>query len=439
MTTEVQRVNSIVDPCSNFPYRITVLIAAHNEEDCIEMALDSVLEQTRPPDLILVAADNCTDRTVELARSRPGVVVFETENNSDRKCGALNQGWERSHWYTDFYIFIDADTVLPQNSVEEWEKELASDEKIAAISGKFTMLTSSQFHKMANDGELPKSCLNVPDMSIRERMWVSLQRGEFAKWADAGLRRKGKYGPRWTNVIGGCAAAIRKSVIEEVISERAQSGVYGDNPTPWTNTSMVEDFELTFQMRSLGYQCRVSATVRAYTGTMMSLKKLWAQRMKWQVGTAGDLRKIGFEKLTAYDWYQQALGIFTAICRICWISLIVLDLAFFQKVALMKFWYIFPLAFIAVEVKDAMRIPHRQKMDILLAAVFVPAEAFAWIRAAWCVAAWFQVFRGAKKDYWLLQGAAEGDITAILELEGEPCESMPTLVTLSTQSTLETA
>ena len=50
--------------------RLTVLIAAHNEEECIGATLDSILAQERHIDHIVVAADNCTDRTVEIALSR---------------------------------------------------------------------------------------------------------------------------------------------------------------------------------------------------------------------------------------------------------------------------------------------------------------------------------------------------------------------------------
>ena len=74
---------------------LVVLIAAHNEEHCIASTLRSLTRQHRPPDRIVVAADNCTDGTVDLARSVPGVTVFETEGNTAKKPGALNQAWRR--------------------------------------------------------------------------------------------------------------------------------------------------------------------------------------------------------------------------------------------------------------------------------------------------------------------------------------------------------
>ena len=102
--------------------RLTVLIAAHNEEECIGATLDSILAQERRIDHIVVAADNCTDRTVEIAQSRqaeagPALIVFETVANTRKKPGALNQAWALTREHSDLFVCIDADTVLPSDAV----------------------------------------------------------------------------------------------------------------------------------------------------------------------------------------------------------------------------------------------------------------------------------------------------------------------------------
>ena len=118
-------------------------------------------------------------------------------------------------------------------------------------------------------------------MNFRERTWVRLQKFEFSRWTDTALRRKN----RWTSVLAGTACAIRAAALEEVVER--EGWIEG----PWTYESAVEDFYLTYCLRRMGYECRVSADVRAYTGAMLSLKTLWRQRLKWQVGTAQDLRR----------------------------------------------------------------------------------------------------------------------------------------------------
>jgi len=56
---------------------LTVLIPAHNEEKLIEATINSLIEQNRKPDRIIVVADNCTDGTVKVAK-RMGVEVFKS-------------------------------------------------------------------------------------------------------------------------------------------------------------------------------------------------------------------------------------------------------------------------------------------------------------------------------------------------------------------------
>src|SRR5262249_35578369 len=105
--------------------RVPVLIAAHNEGQSIRAPLQPGLNQTRPADRVVVAADNCTDATAEIACSLPGVEVFNTVDNTHKKSGALNQGWHRTKAATDLYVTVDADTILPPNAIADWAAEFA--------------------------------------------------------------------------------------------------------------------------------------------------------------------------------------------------------------------------------------------------------------------------------------------------------------------------
>src|SRR5262245_25077477 len=55
--------------------RCAVLIPAHNEEAGIATTIRNVLEQTVPSDRVLVVADNCDDRTAQVAREAGAEVV----------------------------------------------------------------------------------------------------------------------------------------------------------------------------------------------------------------------------------------------------------------------------------------------------------------------------------------------------------------------------
>ena len=48
---------------------VAVLVPAWNEEKSIAATIDGLHSQTRPPDLIVVVANNCTDDTAAAARA----------------------------------------------------------------------------------------------------------------------------------------------------------------------------------------------------------------------------------------------------------------------------------------------------------------------------------------------------------------------------------
>ena len=76
--------------------RFLVLIPARNEERVIAHLIDALRKQNYPRELfdIVVTANNCTDRTAEIARAA-GVSVFECEGRITCKGDVLHQAIER--------------------------------------------------------------------------------------------------------------------------------------------------------------------------------------------------------------------------------------------------------------------------------------------------------------------------------------------------------
>ena len=364
---------------------LVVLIAAHNEEQSIVTTLRSLLEQHRAPDRIVVAADNCSDRTAELARSVPGVTVFETENNKAKKPGALNQAWRRfAAEDADIVVCMDADTTLGPLALADWEQEFDEDRFLGGCSAKFTMI--------AGDG-----------MTWFEKLLVRLQRAEFSKWTDLSLKRG-----RRTSVLAGTACCFRNEALREITRWRLPDT---KDPAPWIATSLVEDFELTYRLRQCGWTTKVSATVRAYTDAMTDMRSLWAQRMKWQTGTVEDLLAFGVNRLTLFDWWQQFQGMVAIAVRFTWIVLL-LRAVLLRSFVLQPAWLIPPFLFLLNDVKQSFRIPLRDRADVVVAASFLPQEGFAWVRAGWFAASWTQVlsqkaFSRRPRDLWAAQAEAE--------------------------------
>lgn len=359
--------------------RIVAMVPAHNEEDCIEATIGALLWQTRVPDEIIVICDNCSDDTFHHAQRAAAaaltrnVTVVKTVGNTQKKPGALNWAWRTFCQDADLLVTLDADTILPENAVADWAREFEQDPTLAGSSSKFTMRGS--------------------------KFLVRLQRSEFARWTDTGLRRG------WTSVLAGTGCSIRNSALKEIAKRADRSG-------PWAYLSQVEDFELTYRLREMGFHCHISPTVRAYTDAMDTYKALWNQRMKWQVGTVEDLMLFGWNRLTRVDWFQQFAGLCAAFVRIGWVAMTsaAIMLGMFHFI----WWWLLPTAvFIANDTKQALRIPHRDKTDVIMAALLIPQEIFAWMRAGWFLAAWWEVLvgrvTGKKKDRWALQYKAEAE------------------------------
>lgn len=185
----------------------------------------------------------------------------------------------------------------------------------------------------------------------------------------------------------------------------------GQSDGPWVETSMVEDFELTYRLRGLGWTTKVSATVRAYTDAMTDLRSLWAQRMKWQTGTVNDLLAFGVNPLTRFDWWQQAQGALSVLVRTLWLTTLIVGAAL-GTVHVQPLWLLPPLVFLANDVKQSFRIPHRDRGDVIVAALLIPQELFAFIRAGWFLRSWTyvlteKVFGISHRDGWSRQAEAE--------------------------------
>jgi poly-beta-1,6-N-acetyl-D-glucosamine synthase len=349
--------------------RIAAIVPAHNEQDSIVASIEALLAQTRSLDEIVIACDNCTDDTVEIAQSYP-VTVIETSGNSHRKSGALNLAWQTRAQSADIIVCSDGDTVLPPHAVADWEQEFAANPRLGG---------SSSQPVMTGHGLLPR-----------------IQRAEFARSYTTGLRRGS------TSVISGTGCAFRTDALAELCPLRPEG------TGPWSYESSVEDFELTYRLRQMRWVCVVSPTVYCHTGSMKSLKALWHQRIKWQAGTLHDLISFGLNRLTWREWLQQALGLMCIVFWFLWITSNIATVASSGSVQLNWVWLLFPLAFAGVEVMHTMKIRGWDWKDLVIAGSLLSSCIYTWLCMGWVSASWWKVISGSKDDLWAAQYSAEG-------------------------------
>lgn len=93
---------------------LSIIIPAYNEQRHIGKCLDAIAAQTIKPNEVIVVDNNCTDDTVEIAKSYPFVrIVVE---NKQGIVYARNAGFDAAT--SDIIGRIDADTVLPDYWVD---------------------------------------------------------------------------------------------------------------------------------------------------------------------------------------------------------------------------------------------------------------------------------------------------------------------------------
>ena len=96
-----------------------ILMPAHNEADIIENTLSLLIDQEVSASDIVVVADNCTDKTAELARQF-GVTVLERFSDANRGKGfALDYGinYLKVNDSPDILMILDADCELNHDSI----------------------------------------------------------------------------------------------------------------------------------------------------------------------------------------------------------------------------------------------------------------------------------------------------------------------------------
>jgi cellulose synthase/poly-beta-1,6-N-acetylglucosamine synthase-like glycosyltransferase len=300
---------------------VTVLIPAHNEEKLIAATINSLLLQDRKPDRIIVVADNCTDKTITIAKSL-GVEVFESVANDQKKAGALNQAMTAllpELGENDTVMVMDADTVLRQGFLKAAVKHFTEDRGLSAIGGLFF-------------GENRKGLL------------AQLQKNEFTRYSREIGRRKGR-----VFVLTGTASVFRARSLRTVVEERGHS-LPGTKGQVYDTEALTEDNELTLALKSLGALMVSPPECMVETELMPNLVSLWRQRLRWERGAMENIGAYGITSTTARYWSQQLGLAYSVFALWSYFLLVVLQLVSSDVWVWYPFWIFLAVAFIIEKV-----------------------------------------------------------------------------------------
>ncbi len=157
-------------------HRFRVVVPAHNEERGIGRTLWSLRRLEYPPSRyeVVVVADNCTDRTADVARSY-GARVLERHDPSRRGKGyALRFAFEALRrepvhaW--DAVVVVDADTVVTPNLLQAFADRLGAGEQ--AVQAAYLPMPSAG-GRLGIITEVAFTAFHVVRSTARERLGLS--------------------------------------------------------------------------------------------------------------------------------------------------------------------------------------------------------------------------------------------------------------------------
>ncbi len=228
-------------------HKYAILIAARNEQSVIGNLLDSIAMQDYPKELltVFVVADNCTDKTAEIARQK-GAICYERFNKKEKTKGfALQFLFERIE--EDFgrksfegYFIFDADNLLKEDYISRMNDSFDAGEKI---------ITSYRNTKNFNEG------------------WIA-----------------STYALHWIRSIRSNHRA--RSVLRLATNIQGTGFLFSNEivDNGWKYTSLTEDRALTVDAVAQGYKISYNDAAEFYDEQPTSLRVALRQRLRWSKG-----------------------------------------------------------------------------------------------------------------------------------------------------------
>jgi biofilm PGA synthesis N-glycosyltransferase PgaC len=348
---------------------VTVLVPAHNEADAILETLESLRQQTRRPDRVIVVADNCTDATEQLAVGH-GAEVISTVGNTDKKAGALNfalAGLLADADPDDLILVQDADSQLSADFIENAVQHLTSDEKLGAVGGVFRGGPGGGFVG-------------------------HLQRNEYARYARDVKRLHGK-----CLVVTGTAALFRVQTIRDVSTARLNGSLPAGNGHGgvYDTSVLTEDNELSFALLTLGYRIASPSNCTLVTEVMPTWRELWAQRLRWKRGAVENCVQYGWTKVTRPYWGRQFLSMIGVVVTMAYFASIGVAFGTGQGLHIHAFWMAVTAVFV---IERVVTLRFRGWKHMLLAATMYETVIDLFLQAVHAKAYADAIFN--KKKVW---------------------------------------
>lgn len=229
-----------------FLTRFVFVVPAHNEAEGIAATIHSLKSVEYPPDLfcVVVIADNCSDRTAEIARQE-GAQCLERFHASLRGKGyALRFAFEAllPQAY-DAFVVIDADAIVSSNFLAVLDGRIRQEQKVV----------------QAYDG------LSNPDASILTYLF------QVGNIIENRLFWEPKERLGAPVLLRGTGMCFSREIL---------------NTYPWKSFSIVEDTEYGLMLLENKVRVHFAPEIGVYARQPENLQQAFVQRVRWASGNA---------------------------------------------------------------------------------------------------------------------------------------------------------
>jgi biofilm PGA synthesis N-glycosyltransferase PgaC len=219
--------------------KLTVIIPAYNEAECIADTIRSIQRQTLVPEEIIVVDDFSSDGTGDIARSC-GVTVIRPLRNTGTKAGAQNFALRQVG--TEFTMAIDADTILAPDAIELLMVALDASNVAAACGFVLPRFVNTLWERGRYVEYLLAFSWYKPIQDYYEKPLIS----------------------------SGCFSAYRTDVLKKVGG--------------WSTRTMAEDMDLTWTFYQQGYDVRFVPKAMCYPIEPHDFNFMSKQLRRWSHG-----------------------------------------------------------------------------------------------------------------------------------------------------------
>ena len=233
----------------NKNHKFLAIIPAHNEEAVVGNLIESLQKQNYPKNKydIIVIADNCTDKTKEVAESY-GVKIFERHEEDPAKKTKgdalrllLNTLLSDPKMDYDAFCVFDADNIVDSNFITAMNKHLCQGEEV--VQG-------------------------YRDIKNPTDSWIASGYAIFY-WTMNRFYHLARYNAGLSPLINGTGFMVKFDAIR---------------PTGWNTNTLTEDIEFSLKRIIQGKKLGWATDAVVYDEQPVKFKPSWSQRSRWTIG-----------------------------------------------------------------------------------------------------------------------------------------------------------